>query len=224
MVTPQNKKIILFDLCETLVDFQTADKFVEYSTEKKNSKWLTILSRLCLSFKIDRMINKFMLGESVNKRIILFQLRGRVYKELDLIAKEYVENVMLKRLNSKIIDIMRNHISNGDRVILISGGYDLYIKHFSSALGIKEFICTNIAFNDKGKCLGYFSDKNCMGENKVRLLKAFVQEDLSSYDIVTYSDSITDLPLFKISQKGVVVSKACSSTWAKKYNLAEIVL
>ncbi|WP_096985571.1 HAD family hydrolase [Escherichia coli] len=224
------KKIALFDLCETLVDFQTGDGFIYYVIDRLgicNNIKIQTLNRVASSlsiFKIEQIINKIRLGESLRKRILLYILKNIERDILNVMARDYVNEIILRRINPAIIKILNKHLKDGDEVIIISGGYDIYIQYLVKALEINGFVCTKIKFDNRGRCLGRISGKNCMGYNKVLMLKGVLSLDVSEYHITTYSDSISDLPILKMSNVGVVVSKGQAREWVRQHKLFEILI
>ena len=73
-----SEKWALFDFCETLVNFQTADAFVDYvrmTTKSKRMMMLSFLIRIMNKIKVFTLIDK-LVGNQLYllKRCVLWQL------------------------------------------------------------------------------------------------------------------------------------------------------
>ena len=109
---------------------------------------------------------------------------------------------------------------SGYNIYIVSGGYDIYLKHFASEFCVDAIFSTKIEFKDN-ICTGKFDGVDCMDQNKVICLnKFFVREEVES---IAYSDSITDLPMLLWANHQYVISKNTSQAWAKSNNLKEII-
>ena len=87
-----NKKIlVIFDFCETLVNFQTADHFVNYIFKKKPN-----LFGICVEI-LRKILKSFRLGSgALNKRLQLLKLKNLDYCYISFFAKQYFEEIYFK--------------------------------------------------------------------------------------------------------------------------------
>ena len=82
--------------------------------------------------------------------------------------------------------------------IVISASYEIWIKKFCNKINIKNVIATKTDKN--GKILG----NNCKNKEKInRLLLQFPNIDVKD----AFSDSMDDLPMFKIAKNSYLVKK-----------------
>ncbi|MCM1150506.1 MAG: HAD-IB family hydrolase [Alistipes sp.] len=223
---PEGSKLVFFDFCETLISFQTADRYVDFCRERLRKTRMrllqcvvSILTRLQLFWFLDRLLP----GNTMRKRMILSQLKGLSYAELDRLAKAYYEQCLKPSIIPMMVMRLQKHVEAGDSVWIVSGGYDIYIKYFVEAFGLAGYISTEIAFSDSKICSGTICGVDCMYENKVVLLRSRMAEALSEQESVAYSDSRSDLPLLLMATEGYVVSKGHSQEWNKNYNLKELI-
>ena len=71
-------KLVIFDFCETLVNFQTTDAFIDYIIEKEGySKyhWIHKLDIFLTKNKLISLINKIAPEYNPSKRIKLYQIK-----------------------------------------------------------------------------------------------------------------------------------------------------
>lgn len=220
-----NDKIALFDFCNTVVDFSTADEFVNFVRKKKRLPLMNIKNnfRKFINFlNLTKIIQKYT-DKHVHKLLYLSQLKGLSRSEIEFFAKEYYEKRIKPGFVKETIQEIYRLKKLGYKLYVVSGGYDVYLKYFIKEFNFDGLICTKIDFKND-KVTGIFDGYDCLNDNKIILLKKyFNSENLKNYNSVAYSDSITDLPLLNYCQKGVVISKNSSEEWAKENNFEEII-
>lgn len=222
----ERNKLVFFDFCETLIKFQTADKYVDFCRSRLHTRRMNILQTITIVLTKSycfRIINRFLPNNTIRKRMVLSQLKGVEYTILDNLAKEYYEQCLRPAIIPEMLNRLLAHLQSQDNVWIISGGYDIYIKYFVEEYSLAGYISTNIAFTKKGICLGCFAGLDCMRKNKVHLIEKKLRFFLNDMDTVAYSDSASDLPLLLMAKEGFVVSKKETQKWAMKNNLKEIV-
>lgn len=218
-------KIILFDFCETLANFQTADEFIHYVRNKEKKVGMKIkefLRLILLKSKFLRVIDRRG-KKNINKKLVLWQLKGINYSKLDNYSKEYYFKKVRPFLIKEVLSELNKFKKEGSKIYVVSGGYDLYLKYFIDEFKLEGLICTKIDFR-KNICLGKFKGIDCMGGNKVKLLNNhFFKKSLENYFFIVYSDSKEDIPLFFWADKGIIVhNKKVKIDW-NKYGLEELI-
>ena len=217
-------KIAFFDFCETLIDFQTADAFVDYVRETTKD------SRILKFYKLYSLLKKTQIIKlldfitrykySINKRLVLLQLRGQEENFIRGMASKYYEQKIKPHFILPIIELLKEKQRDEWDIVIVSGGYDVYINLFANEYNISGIMSSQIEFKN-GVCTGLIKGLDCMRNNKVVLLNnKYKRTDFFS---VAYSDSITYLPFLKWVDEGWVVSKYKSQLWPKKYALKEII-
>lgn len=203
----ESDRVAFFDFCETLVDFQTADAFVDYVREKTNKsrmKWLNYLQFFLLKTQLIKVASALFPEKSINKRVKLYQLRGFTKGELNKLASDYYIERIRPHFVHKILNELITLKKEGYLVGLVSGGYGIYLKYFVEEFDLDFCISSNVGFK-MGKCTGYMDGPDCLNRNKIILLKKyFIRPPLES---IAFSDSSSDMPLLKYVKKGVVVSR-----------------
>ena len=218
-------KIAFFDFCETLTDFQTADAYVDFvrahiasvgmRRKEKLQKVLNKTKIIPIAEKLTK--HKF----SINKRLKLFQLKGLNFKDLDELAEGYYEEMIKPHFIEDTVNILIKRKLDGWDVVLVSGGYDIYLKYFAMEFGISQLISTKVKFNGS-TCTGTFDGIDCLNENKVKLLNRNITKETLN-DSEAYSDSFTDIPFLQWVNTGYVVSRDEHQRWTDKYKFKEII-
>lgn len=219
-----NKRIAVFDFCETIADYQTADPFISFVINrypKTSSLVYFAIIRFLQSIRVTKILGKLFPNSSVNKRLVAFCLRG--YKKCTLwkAGKEYYDEVVKKHLIQRVINEIADLQEYGYRIYIVSGGYCFYISAFATDFGVPQgnIICNSFRFSNN-KCTGAFEGKDCLGEEKVLRLKGLIgdeQVDLS------YSDSATDTPILNYAQEGIIIRNINKLSWDYNNKYKEIV-
>lgn len=194
----KKEKIVFLDFCGTCVPFQSADRFVQfvignYATPAIRCR--AILFKVLKKLRLVKGIEYLSKQKITGKKLILFQIKGLSEKVLDKAAEQYFLQIIKPAFIPEIKDEIKAKQKDGYRIVIVSGGYDIYLKYFMAFIGgsIDDVLATPLIFT-KGKFTGKMG-MDCMAENKITYIqKYFNQADIYS---VAYSDSLTDIPLFR---------------------------
>lgn len=221
---PNEEKIAIFDFCETLANFQTADPYVDYVRlhfRSKRMRFLETERSLAIKSKIFAVIGIITRHKyPIYKLSKLYQLRGLSQVELEKYAERYYQDIIKPNLIPSMVEILRQKQQEGYKTFIVSGGYDIYLKFFAAEYNVDQVLSTRIGFR-KNIATGIFHGIDCINENKVLLLDQILNR--SELYSEAYSDSITDLPLLKWANEGYVISHKNSQKWAKENNFQEII-
>ena len=215
--------LVVFDFCETLVPFQSADAFVNFVVEnipenKGRKKWSDSIlnSKVVVVF-----FNKFFPTYNFSKRKVVAKLKGIEQNEVEKLAIEYSEKLGTT-LIPELMDKFYYHKSIGDEIIIISGGYEIYLKHFAEKFGFNACYATKIKFSNN-RCTGAFAGNDCMFDQKVTYAEEYKKAMKTKPNrTIVYTDSESDIKLMQWADEGIVVSKS-PQLWAKKFNFNEII-
>lgn len=214
------KKIAVFDFCETLVPFQSADRFVEFvynSHKSYHALFWHYLFEALNRLKILKFINRYRPNLSFGKRIMTKQLKGVPEKEMNLLAESYFKLKIQPSVIKNVLNELTKRNEDGFDVYIVSGGYDVYLKFFASEYGIPyDHVISTKLEKRNGVYTGCFDGIDCMRNNKVMLMNEVINRDLCY--VVAYSDSFSDFPLFQWADESFVVSKGKEVFWANSLN------
>jgi len=214
-------KIALFDFCETLVNYQTADYYVEYTLKKYN--------RIIFYKKITEMpIIKDVIERNwkIRKKLRLFFLKGLSEKQMQEAAKEYYLEFIKPNSFPYMIKMIKEYQDKEYSTYIVSGGYGIYINEYVKEYGLDGVIANEFKYTEKKGIKifsGFIQGKDCMDYEKIdRLIQLFKNCKIDAS--ISYSDSLSDLPLLKWTDTGVLVSKYKERKSAKENGLEQIVL
>lgn len=217
---PENKdKIVFFDFCGTLVPFQSAPRYINFVVDnyprkaaKIRRRVRTLLEKLHMPHRIER----FSKGLFKRKEIELWPMKGYKQEVLEEAAKRFYEEEVKPNLIPEVMKEYQRYQQEGYRVVLVSGGFGIYLRCFAEEHGINknDVISSNVQIK-RGKATGKLEGLDCMGENKVKLLEQrFNKSQIYSEAL---SDSPSDLPLLKWVNRGIAICPI--PTWNKNLGL-----
>lgn len=215
-------KWALFDFCDTLVDFQTANAFVQYVRKKNPVFWsycIVLVYKVLSKVRLWKFLNRIFPWSAIDKRFYLLQLHGFDISKLAEISFEYYKNVIKPHFINTVLEELLCKQKEGYKIAIVSGGYDCYLKHFCRDYNIDLLLCTRISYH-RNRCCGTFDGKDCMSAEKVRRIR---EASINLNGSIAYSDSITDLPMLQLADKGVVISHNVAQQWAKQNNFQEVI-
>jgi HAD superfamily hydrolase (TIGR01490 family) len=202
-----SKILVVFDFCDTIITGQSVSLFLNYLYNKES-----IIKKYYL--KVRTKLNPFKLDDINYKSHLLRPYKGLTKKELDIIGKEFYNNVLKSRFNKKVISKLKFHKERNHKIIIISGGFDVYLKYFAEEYQI-ELISTKLEFKDNeftGRLI-----EQCLNENKIKMLKS--KFNLKNYDMkesFAYSDSKSDKDLLSLFGNVYVIKiKGQALNWIK---------
>jgi len=204
------RKYAIYDFCNTIVGFETADFFVDYCCSILGIKKSNIIDHI-LHF-VSNAIGHFS-HRSFYKIRHLKKLKGQSKETVNRLVIDFYNREIVKKMNLSIVNQIYKDIDDGYDIVICSAAYFEYINIFASKHSIKyvlanEFVYTNNLFT------GRIAEKDCIFKEKInRLRKTFSKEELLLSK--AYSDSKSDIPLLSAVGKGIVVSDR-KLKWADK--------
>ena len=171
----------LYDFDNTIIKGDSSVKFIKYSMVRHPIMLTTS------SFK-------------ALKEVIKGSDLGNIKSELFSFVKKipnldsYINKFILK--NKKYIKKFYLDRQKDDDVV-ISASFDFIIIPFCHSIGINNVIATK--YDIKNGCI---IGKNCKGEEKVKRFKE-IYKDAKVFE--AYSDSLSDIPMFRLAKKAYIV-------------------
>lgn len=225
-------QVVIYDFCQTIVDFETADEFVNFihiqentSRMEKIEKVRNFLIRTRLLYLIEKIIRIFSETYSLNKRLILLELKGMKKNKIDKYAKDYFEEMLESHTIATVMDSINANKSNGIMVCIVSAAYDPYLKVFCEKYGIDLLVTNEFKYDKKGGFIGRINGRDCVGKEKVQRFKRAISESGNGkYDVLySYGDSKSDKYILDIAKQGIVISRSKSKQWVSGTSYKEIV-
>ena len=125
-----------------------------------------------------------------------------------LLTKSFYHDRLSKLLYKDAVDMIKKLKNEGFMVILISASTEFYIKEIYEIKEVDLIIGTKFTF-ENGKFIRRMDGANCKGEEKVRRLKAILEEKNIEADFKNsymFSDSLSDKPLLDLVGKPYLIN------------------
>lgn len=212
------EKVALFDFCETLVKFQTADRYVLYVCNSIDSKGINRKAKLynwCRNTGLIGVVSHLFPYASINKRFVLWRLKGADEAVMDNLAEQYYEKQIRPNFIRESVSELVSLKESGYRIIILSGGYDIYLRYFADEYGISDVISSSIAFRNN-RCTGLLNGPDCLWGNKIMMLESYCKAkhiEIDKGGSIAFSDSESDLPMLKYVNNRVIVHRLGSRRW-----------
>lgn len=116
--------------------------------------------------------------------------RGKRYDDVCDAGSSFAQMVHDRWLRSDTRQTLQDHLDAGDRVVLVSASFEVYLRPLATLLGVDDVLATRLAVLD-GIVTGGLDGPNCRGPEKVVRLHEWLG-DRSLVHIEAYGDSAGD--------------------------------
>ena len=210
------KPLAIFDFCDTVFDGQSINYFLNFLELK-----LPIHKKIYS--KIRNRLNRISSSDSKRYKEYLLEVYKNISKsKFDIYSKEFYEMIIKTRLHNIVIDKLKEHQKQGYVIVIVSGGFENYLKYFVEEYKIDFLFCTKLEFIDD-KFTSKIDGVECLGLEKVNQLRKL---DLTKYDLensYVYSDHHSDKPLFDLVTNKIVVKSKQNLDWIdERYDILDV--
>lgn len=197
------KNVVFFDVDNVLVRGQTQKYLVRYLFKKRKIS-LVLLIKLYMWFLFYKL---HLIHDVISIREKSFRvIRGWDVQYANQFFDEFFEDEIKHNIQEKSLSIIRNHIENGDEVVLLSASLLEIIQRIASHIGLVQVIATELKIED-GRYTGAISGEIPYGENKVKLAENFLALTQRSFsNAYAYADHYSDLHLLEKVKNPVAVN------------------
>ena len=189
-------RLVLFDFDGTLTRHDSLFYFLRFLRGNFYffSKMLHSLPSL-VGYKLGLIDNS-----SDKEKILVNFLKGMSESKFSAVCTRFAQDIIPEILDQSIAKKFRHHISNGDRVIIVSASIEDWILPWAKQWNV-DVLATKLV-SVTGVLTGKFDGKNCNHEEKVVRIKSHIE--LSEYnEIWAYGDSPGDEQMFRLANKVV---------------------
>ncbi len=116
--------------------------------------------------------------------------RGHRYDDLCAAGAVFADMVHERWLRTDTLEVLRRHLADGDRTVLVSASFEVYLRPLADLLGVDHVLATRLDVRD-GIVTGGLDGPNCRGPEKVVRLHEWLG-DRSGVRLVAYGDSAGD--------------------------------
>jgi len=212
-----DKKVVFFDVDNTIVNGYTQKFFIEYLYRKKKINFFVMAASY-----IWFLFYKIHIFNNVTKAINFYLnfLKGYNKDELYKIFDDFFDSYVKNNIYKDAKNIIEEYRKKQAVLVLVSTSIDPIVERLFRFLNFDFYISTNIKF-EKDIFLGMVDGKAVSGEEKLKLAKNFLNK-FYDYDVETYfySDHFSDQGLldfvdhsFVVNPDGILRNKAKYNNW-----------
>ncbi|MFT3669483.1 MAG: HAD family hydrolase [Pseudoxanthomonas sp.] len=178
------RDLALFDFDGTLTTRETFPDFMRYAVARPR----LIVGGALLAPVVFGYRRGWVAGNPTRASIVQVGLRGVDAARLRAQGEAFAREVLPGVLRPEAMARLAWHHDRGDRVVVVSGGLDVYLAPWCAAQGV-ELLCSRLAERN-GRITGY-AGAQCVGEQKVRRVRALC--DPQAYAAIhAYGDTHED--------------------------------
>ena len=138
-------------------------------------------------------------GRAVKEMTLSF-IKGHTVEEMDSVARDFFRSVQQKAFFEDAAPELFRLRQQGVRIVVVSASSDLYMRVLPEFLPVDAVIST-VCETENGCYTGKIG-KNCKGEEKVRRIRTWLEEQGFSIDkdsSAGYGDSPSDAPMLQLT-------------------------
>ena len=190
--------VAFFDVDETLVSVRTLESFLMAYLKEVPS--MISLERLqALSRQVIELSR-----EEFNRIYFAIWAGQPVEQVLEAGRRWYAENAGTDGFyRQNVLDRLRQHQQDGDRVVLVSGSFPAPLEPIAAAVGADHVYCTRLEVAD-GKYTGVLAGA-MIGDDKRTAVEAYLAENAPDAVTWGYGDHPSDLALLESVTNPVVI-------------------
>lgn len=142
------------------------------------------------------------------KRAMSSSLRGKGVDEIDAVARQFVDQRVVRWFRADTIDRLEQHRAAGHQLVIVSASYEVYVRHIAARLGAAA-VATRLA-SDDGYLTGELEGSNCRGAEKVTRLQQWLRDvhnlSMDEVELHAYGDSSGDTALLEAANQRCLVT------------------
>lgn len=200
-------RILIFDLDKTITRFPTFPPFL-WRAVRRTMPWRVPLFVGFLPLFIGyglKLLDRKGLKQAMH-RLALGNALPR--QRVEAIAQDFAAYMADGNLYGEAQQLIDDARDRGDRVIIATASNRFYVTALAHRLGVEEIVATESVWHGD-RLSPTIAGENCYGEGKRRMLNAYFVKagiDPADYRISFYSDHVSDLPVFEMSDHSVAAN------------------
>jgi HAD superfamily hydrolase (TIGR01490 family) len=190
---PQRRVLAVFDLDGTVTRCDTLIPFLRFAVGD-----LAFALRLPILLPIlAAMALRLLSRQRAKELVIALYLSGMPREKLAALGEAFAAERLPGMVREAALKQIASHRARGHHCVLASASIAPYVAPWARAAGFDDILCTELAYDERGRVSGRFAGPNCRGEEKVRRLQAQFGE-LDKLTLHGYGDSSADRPFLAL--------------------------
>lgn len=190
----RRRTLALFDFDGTITTRETLPDFVRYAISRRR-RWcgIVLFALPALAYRMGLMPVSVL-----RSGLIRYAFTGMSRSAVEHAGRRFARDVLPALVRPDMQARIDAHRADGDRVVVVSGGFDVYLRPWCEAQGI-ELVCS--ALDARGDRLnGRYAGPQCVAEEKARQVRA--RYDLAEFaEIHAHGDTHEDHALLALAHR-----------------------
>ena len=188
------KTLVLFDFDGTITTREMLPDFLHYAAPK----WrLRIGKPMLMPFVIAYRAG-LLNGSRLRAMLAWVAFRGMPEADYEAKAVAFARDVLPGVLRPEAMSRIAEHKAQGDTIVVLSGAYDVYLKHWCAQHGL-ALISSTLEAKD-GVMTGRYAGAQCVNREKSRRVRE--RYELARYaEVHAYGDTHEDLDLLALAHR-----------------------
>lgn len=188
--------LALFDFDGTITTREMFADFLDFAVPGLRLRvGKVLLAPLVMAYKAG-------LVSAVSTRACVVQVafRGADQTRLEQLGERFAMQQLPAVVRPDVMQRIDWHRACGDRVVVVSGAFDLYLRHWCQTQQL-ELLCSSLQMH-AGRCTGRYQGAQCAGPEKARRIRELCR--LEDYPVVyAYGDTQEDLDMLALAHQRV---------------------
>lgn len=186
--------LALFDFDGTITHADTWTPFMRLSaTRPRMAAAAVLLSPVIVGYKAG-----WIPARNARPAVARIAFAGRSATRIRELGREYARTILPGVTRPRALERIDWHTRQGDRVVVVSGSLDAYVKPWCEAHGV-EAICTELE-EKNGTLTGRYRGGDCSCSNKVSRIRE--RYDLTQFPIIyAYGDTDEDREMLDLAHE-----------------------
>lgn len=171
-------EMIIYDFCQTIVDYESADDFCLFVYKELNDKKRKIyesVAKLLLVRVLTYLLRLLQHDYILTKHILLKSLKGIHQDEIERLAQKYYRDVVRNHIRREIVDLISDQQKSGKMIVVVSVAYEPYLRCFADEYDIDYLITNEFLYDGNGVFTGKIKTSDCIGMNKLLRFRNFCE-------------------------------------------------
>jgi len=203
-------KVAVFDFDGTIIKEQSHQLYLDRILLSQGP-FMAVLFKIYYKFFFP-ILNKHSTSKK-SKELLLRHLKGKSVDYLEDFSFRFFEEEISPLILPKIENEIARLKKQGYYLVLVSGGFEIYLKYLRGHLGFDEILGTKLTFS-KGRFIGRIDGEECLGTEKVVRFNQVLEKlgELNEHSCF-FSDHKSDLPMFNLFANKYVVFHGQDVSW-----------
>ena len=186
--------LALFDFDGTITDRETMPDFMRWAVRPRRlALGRVLLFPLVIGYKA-----KLVPGSFIRAAICFFGFAGIPVNEVEAHGRRFAQEHLPATLRKNAMARIGWHKARGDTVVVVSGGLDIYLRHWCHEHGV-ELLCSSLQ-QRSGTFTGRYHGRQCVREHKARLVRE--RFSLQAFGrVFAYGDTPEDRELLALAHQ-----------------------